>query len=56
MNLRYNAPEDFKVRLNRAARMRVIEIVPNQIVTRQIIEAPRTERRPGRARRGARHP
>jgi len=43
MNLRYKAPEDFRVRLKRAARMRVIEIVPNQIVTRQIIERPRTE-------------
>jgi adenine deaminase len=43
MNLRYNAPEDFKVRLKRAARLRVIEIVPDQIVTRQVIETPRTE-------------
>jgi adenine deaminase len=45
MNLRYQAPEDFRVRLNRAARMRVIEVVPNQIVTRQIIQTPRTENR-----------
>jgi len=43
MNLRYNAPDDFKVPLTRSARMRVIEIVPNQIVTRAIIETPRTE-------------
>jgi adenine deaminase len=43
MNLRYKAPEDFKVRLKRAARIRVIEIVPHQIVTRQIIAVPRTE-------------
>ncbi len=42
MNLRYNAQEDFQVRLKRAARMRVIEIVPNQIITRQVIEMPRT--------------
>jgi adenine deaminase len=42
MNLRYNAPEDFKVPLKRAARMRVIEIVPNQIVTRQLLVTPRT--------------
>src|ERR1035437_3921898 len=42
MNLRYNAPEDFQVRPKRGARMRVIEIVPNQIVTRQVIETPRT--------------
>jgi adenine deaminase len=43
MNLRYKAPEDFKVRLKRAARMRVIEIVPHQIVTREVIETPRAE-------------
>jgi len=43
MNLRHIAPEDFLVRVKRAARMRVIEIVPNQIVTRQVIEAPRAE-------------
>jgi adenine deaminase len=43
MNLRYKAPEDFEVRADRAGRMRVIEIVPNQIVTRQVVEKPRTE-------------
>jgi len=43
MNLRYKAPEDFKVRLKRAAKMRVIEVVPNQIVTRQLLAKPRTE-------------
>ncbi len=43
MNLRYDAAKDFEVRLNAAARIRVIEIVPNQIVTRQRIETPRTE-------------
>ena len=43
MNLRYNAPGDFKVRLKRAARIRVIEVVPNQIVTRQILVKPRAE-------------
>ena len=42
MNLRYNAPEDFKGSLKRGARMRVIEIVPNQIVTRQLLVTPRT--------------
>ena len=42
MNLRYNAPEDFRVPFKRAARMRVIEIVPNQIVTRQLLVTPRT--------------
>jgi len=41
MNLRY-AAENLEVHLNRAAKIRVIEIVPNQIVTRQIIETPLT--------------
>ncbi len=43
MNLRCNAPDDFKVRRKGAAKMRVIEIVPHQIVTRQVIVSPRTE-------------
>ncbi len=43
MNLRYRAPADFKVCRNRAARMRVIEIVPNQIVTRQVLAKARIE-------------
>ena len=43
MNLRCNAPEDFKVRARRAGKIRVIEVVPNQIVTRQRLETPRTE-------------
>ena len=45
MNLRYQAPRDFEVRLDHAARIRVIEIVPNQIVTRELIETPRTSNR-----------
>jgi len=44
MNLRYKAPEDFKVRASRSTKMRVIEIVPHQIVTRQLFETPRTEK------------
>jgi adenine deaminase len=43
MNLRYRAPEDFEVHLERSARIRVIQIVPNQIVTRQLIETPRIQ-------------
>jgi len=43
MNLRYKAPEDFKVRASRSTKMRVIGIVPHQIVTRQLLETPRTE-------------
>lgn len=43
MNLRYNAEKDFEARLEQPAKIRVIEIVPNQIVTREIIESPRTK-------------
>jgi len=43
MNLRYQAPDDFKVRVTRPARIRVIEVVPNQIVTRHLLAKPRTE-------------
>jgi len=43
MNLRYQAPIDFQVPLDHATNIRVIEIVPNQIVTRQLIEPPRAE-------------
>lgn len=43
MNLRYNASKDFEVRLNHSSKMRVIEIVPNQIVTKELIETPRTD-------------
>jgi adenine deaminase len=44
MNLRYEAPADFEVRADgpeTGRAIRVIEVVPNQIVTRQKIEAPR---------------
>jgi len=40
MNVRYRAPRDFEVLSDSAAKIRVIEIVPNQIVTRQSIETP----------------
>jgi len=43
MNLRYRAPDDFRVRPKRGAPMRVIEVVPDQIVTRQVLVKPRTE-------------
>ena len=45
MNLRYKAPQDLKVHIKRACKIRVIEIVPRQIVPREIIETPRTENR-----------
>jgi len=39
MNLRYRGLADLAVPLDHAARIRVIEIVPNQIVTKEIIES-----------------
>jgi adenine deaminase len=41
MNLRYRAPDDFVVLANGTRRIRVIEIVPNQIITQQALEEPR---------------
>ena len=43
MNLRYRSPDDFKVRARRACKIRIMELVPHQIVTRQVIETPRTQ-------------
>ena len=43
MNVRYRTPGDFQVLSDSAAKIRVIEIVPNQIVTRQTIETPRNQ-------------
>ncbi len=42
MNLRYK-PRDLEVRAKRPGKIRVIEIVPNQIVTRTVILSPRIE-------------
>jgi adenine deaminase len=44
MNLSYRAPEDFEVRVPPGAsakKIRVIEIVPRQIVTREVLETPK---------------
>jgi adenine deaminase len=41
MNLSYRAPEDFEVRADGAKQIRVIEIVPHQIVTKEVLETPR---------------
>jgi adenine deaminase len=44
MNLSYRAPKDFEVRASpdgTAKKIRVIEIVPHQIVTKEILETPR---------------
>jgi adenine deaminase len=43
MNLRYDAPNDFHCRANSPSRIRVIEIVPNQIVTKERVETARVE-------------
>jgi adenine deaminase len=41
MNLSYRAPADFQVHANDAKKIRVIEIVPHQIVTKEALETPR---------------
>jgi adenine deaminase len=43
MNLSYRAPDDFDVAapVGTSAKIRVIEIVPNQIVTKEILDAPK---------------
>ena len=43
MNMRYQTPHDLEVLPKDSAKIRVIEIVPDQIVTHQSIEPPRTE-------------
>jgi len=42
MNLSYDAPGDFEVRANDAKKIRVIQIVPRQIVTKEVLETPKT--------------
>src|SRR6201999_620665 len=42
MNLRYK-PDDLAVSANRSKKIRVIEIVPHQIVTKEIITSPKIE-------------
>lgn len=43
MNLRYRAPEDWIVPAPAGAQVRVIEIIPHQIITREVIEPARVE-------------
>jgi adenine deaminase len=43
MNLSYRTPEDFELKSNGAKKIRVIEIVPHQIVTKEAIEAPKID-------------
>ncbi|MEY2563151.1 MAG: adenine deaminase [Verrucomicrobiota bacterium] len=42
MNLRYEAAAGFEVGANDAKKIRVIEIVPHQIVTKEVLETPAT--------------
>ena len=42
MNLRYQ-PANFEVKARLPGKIKVIEIVPNQIVTKQILESPKVE-------------
>jgi adenine deaminase len=41
MNVRYDVAKDFMVKARGAAKIKVIEIVPNQIITKQLIETPK---------------
>jgi adenine deaminase len=43
MNIRFEAARDFAIQPKGASNMRVIEVVPNQIVTREAMEKPRIE-------------
>lgn len=43
MNLRYDAPKDFDAPLDHPAKIRVIELIPNQIITRQLLHTPSTD-------------
>jgi adenine deaminase len=43
MNVRYRAPEDFEVAARGAGKIKVIEIVPKQIVTKAAHESPKVE-------------
>ncbi len=45
MNLSYRAPEDFVVSADHAKKIRIIEIVPHQIVTKSLIEPPKIDNR-----------
>jgi adenine deaminase len=44
MNLSYRAPDDFQINATSATKIRVIEIVPNQIVTKSTIETAKIDK------------
>ncbi|MDQ2825142.1 MAG: adenine deaminase [Verrucomicrobiota bacterium] len=41
MNLSYHAPQDFELRANNAKKIKTIEIVPHQILTKAALEVPK---------------
>jgi adenine deaminase len=43
MNVRYDAAKDFAVKARGATQIKVIQIIPDQIVTKQLIETPKVE-------------
>ena len=43
MNLSYRAPKDFELSAKDAKKIRIIEIVPDQIVTKEAIESPKID-------------
>ncbi len=43
MNVRYDAAKDFTVKARGATQIKVIQIIPDQIVTKQLIETPKVE-------------
>ncbi|MCD6578415.1 adenine deaminase [bacterium] len=42
VNIRWLSPDDFKVKVEPEDRVRIIDIVPNQIITKEIIDKPKT--------------
>ncbi|MEY2486546.1 MAG: adenine deaminase [Verrucomicrobiota bacterium] len=43
MNIRYRAPADFELNANGATQIRTIEVIPHQIITKELLESPRIE-------------
>ena len=43
MNIRYRAPADFELNANGATQIRAIEVIPHQIITKELLESPRIE-------------
>src|SRR5215469_754585 len=43
MNVRYDAAKDFTVKANGGTKIKIIKIIPDQIVTKQLIDTPKVE-------------